>query len=108
MPSEMTSSQSNATTTKKGICPSAPHGPKTHGSKERDIKSNIDLDYISPMFEWLRQSDEDEPWRGFTAVATDQQSRAYSAQNLSQTWSTQAEAGSQEESSTEEMRQQRI
>lgn len=67
------------------------------------IDINIDADYISPMFEWLRQSDEDEPWRGFTAIATDQQSHAYSAQSGFQTWSTQAEAGSQEESSTKEM-----
>ncbi|RKK31261.1 hypothetical protein BFJ66_g15337 [Fusarium oxysporum f. sp. cepae] len=67
------------------------------------IKSNIDLDYMSPMLEWLRQSGEDEPWRGFTVVATDRknwQSHVYPAQNSSETWSTQAEVGSQEESST--------
>ncbi|KAK2676667.1 hypothetical protein RAB80_008853 [Fusarium oxysporum f. sp. vasinfectum] len=65
--------------------------------------SNINLDYTSPMLEWLSQSDKDDPWRGFTVVATGRQnwqSHVYSAQNRSQTWSTQAEAGLQEESST--------
>ncbi|KAK2933324.1 hypothetical protein FoTM2_007785 [Fusarium oxysporum f. sp. vasinfectum] len=68
-----------------------------------NAKSNINLDYTSPMLEWLSQSDKDDPWRGFTVVATGRQnwqSHVYSAQNRSQTWSTQAEAGLQEESST--------
>jgi hypothetical protein len=62
------------------------------------IKSNINLDYISPMLEWLSQSDRDDPWTGFTAVITDRQnwqSNSYSAENRSKTWSTQAEAGSE-------------
>ncbi|EWZ43161.1 hypothetical protein FOCG_01954 [Fusarium oxysporum f. sp. radicis-lycopersici 26381] len=84
----MPSSQKNATVEKKATGPSVPQNPKEHGSKEK---------------EWLRQSGEDEPWRGFTVVATDRknwQSHVYPAQNSSETWSTQAEVGSQEESST--------
>lgn len=67
------------------------------------LSSNINLDYISPMLEWLRQSEEDEPWKGFTVVATDRQnwqSHVPSARSHSQNWSTQAEDGSQEESYT--------
>ncbi|KAH7207200.1 hypothetical protein DER44DRAFT_826133 [Fusarium oxysporum] len=85
----MPSSQRNATPEKKTTGPSVSQNPKAYGSKEQ---------------EWLRQSDEDEPWRGFTVVATDRQkwqSHVYLAQNRSQTWSAQAEVGSQEESSTE-------
>ncbi|KAF5546511.1 hypothetical protein FMEXI_5533 [Fusarium mexicanum] len=88
----MTSSHSNATPAKKGTGPSAPKNSNAHGSQKQN--------YTSPMLEWLRQSDEDEPWKGFTVVAThrkDWQSHAYSAQDRSQAWSTQAEAGSQAE-----------
>ncbi|KAF5685248.1 hypothetical protein FCIRC_3551 [Fusarium circinatum] len=87
----MTSSHSNATPPKKGTGLSAPMNPNAHGSQEQN--------YTSPMLQWLRQSDKDEPWRGFT-VATDRndwQSHASSAQNGSETWSTQAEVGSQAE-----------
>ncbi|SCN72172.1 uncharacterized protein FFMR_04065 [Fusarium fujikuroi] len=83
----MPPSQRNATTGKKETSPSTQQKPEAHGSKEQ-------------VLEWLRQSDEDEPWRGFTVVAKDGESHVYSAQNPSQTWSTRAEVGSQHESST--------
>ncbi|EWG41518.1 hypothetical protein FVEG_15299 [Fusarium verticillioides 7600] len=82
----MTSPQKNAPPAKRETGLSS--NSKAHGSKEQ---------------EWLRQSDGDEPWKGFTAVATDRQnwqSHVPSARSRSQSWSTQAEGGSQEESST--------
>ncbi|KAF4450934.1 hypothetical protein F53441_5995 [Fusarium austroafricanum] len=57
-----------------------------------------ETNYAPPMLVWLRQSEKDEPWRGFTVAAAGQQNgqtRDYPAGTDSRNWSTEAKAGSE-------------
>jgi hypothetical protein len=57
-------------------------------------------DEASPFLRWFQQNAKDEPWHRFTVVSDDKQEgkwRDNSTVNESDTWSTQAEAGSVKE-----------
>ena len=54
------------------------------------------IDTVSPFSRWLNQSTKESPWHGFTVVSGENQ-RGNSVADKSDTWSTQAEAGSGKE-----------
>ncbi|KAL4724650.1 hypothetical protein ACLX1H_008092 [Fusarium chlamydosporum] len=59
--------------------------------------ANKDQGQISPLTRWLNENEKDEPWRGFSVASTERpygQTRDKTTKNKSDTWSTQAEAGS--------------